>query len=190
MSVGRSLFDYPGFRRLARQYARRPQPAAPPIARIDDLVDGWWHVLRLVPGQETTAIAAIADRVHLGSYLPMRRERRPGRRGYRLVSRALFAGYGFVMVQDIARYWDQIKACPGVRGVMMMTTDGTTIPATIEDGLIRYIQRLENSADGWVAADLQDQQDELDAAWRRDVGRTKGRQRHQLPRPQPAIEIA
>jgi transcription antitermination factor NusG len=187
MLTGGSLFDHPGFKRLARQYAKQRQPNARPVAGIDDISDGLWHVLRLMPGREAKAMRAVADRLHLGVYLPMCRERRFNYRGVRRrVERALFTGYGFVMVQNVGRYLDDIKACPCVTGVMMVSTEsGQRIPATITDGLVRFIQACENAEDRWVAGELQDQQDELDASWRRD----KNRRKPFLRRP-PSIEMA
>lgn len=69
----------------------------------------------------STAIAKVADRVKLPTYLPMRRDLINGRRGYRKMTRALFGGYGFILAADIAEHWDRIKQCPGVAGHPRLT---------------------------------------------------------------------
>jgi transcription antitermination factor NusG len=189
---GHSLYNDPEFLKLAVEYAERTMPAMPSPAGIDD-VGGHWYVLELVPFREKLAVEQVADRLHLATYLPMRRERRCDSRGQHFVSRrALFVGYGFVLAKRIARHWDAIKACYGVRGIMTITGDhaDVAIPAIVDWDFIRFIQSQENSNDHLLAADLQAQQDRLSQEWRK-AGRLKRRRLRAPERrePEPLIEI-
>lgn len=79
MGNGRSLLSDPHFLSLARQYESSITP--PRRATIDDVINGCWHVLILVPRRERLAIKRAADDLHLPFYLPMRQYVVQGRRG-------------------------------------------------------------------------------------------------------------
>ena len=143
ISSGRSLLDNPLFLALARQYESRIAPAR--RATIDDVTSGTWHVLVLAPGREPAAINRVADDLHLPCYLPMREYVVQGRRGYRRMRAALFVGYGFVRALNIKEWWGRLRACSGVRSIMVEAgTNG--IPAVIAPGLIDLIMLVEGRA--------------------------------------------
>jgi transcription antitermination factor NusG len=190
---GRSLFDEPEFQKLAREYEERWRPRHGTVATIDDVVAGRWYVLELEPGREVWAIRHVVDRMHLGCYVPVRREARYYYRGVaRIVTRALFVGYGFVLSRGIKQHWQTITACPGVRGIMTITTDaeieGTTVtaPAIIGSAMIDMFKAVENGQDAVLAGQLQEHQDELTRVYRRRFARRYGRATSPPPEP---IEI-
>jgi transcription antitermination factor NusG len=187
---GRSLYDEPEFQKLALEYAERTMPPMPSTAVIDDVVRGHWYGLELVGGREVRGVEEVANRVRLGTYLPMRRTRVSGRRGWRIVRRPLFAGYGSVLAKKITNYWDAIRACPDVRGIMTITHEGERIPAIIALDMIRFIQSKENGNDHVLAGDLQAQQDRLTQDWRKATRLKRHRSRApERPEHEPLIEI-
>jgi hypothetical protein len=182
---GRSLFDDPEFQKLKIEYEERTMPPMPSTARIDDVVRGHWYVLELVGGREPYGVEQVADRVRLGTYLPMRRLRVPHRKGWRIVRRPLFVGYGLCAGQE-----DRPPlGCPGVRGIMTITHEGERIPAIVALEMIRFIQSKENGNDDVLAADLQAQQDRLSKEWRANRRKPHRLRDAEPAGPEPLVEI-
>ena len=71
MGKGRSLFDDPEFKRLAREYEAGVPSGSRPVAGVDDAINGRWHVIEMMSGHERVAIERVADYTRLGVYLPL-----------------------------------------------------------------------------------------------------------------------
>lgn len=98
-----------------------------------------WHVVTVLPGQERTAAEELADRC-FGVYLPESEhvEVRRGRK--RDVKKLMLPGYVPIFVWDVDRHMGRIRACDGVRGVLMFSGRAAIVP----DALIDRIRRAEN----------------------------------------------
>lgn len=98
-----------------------------------------WHVVLAGPGQERTAAKNLSERA-FGVYLP-ESEHVEIRRG-RVVElkRLMLPGYLFVFVWDIDAHIDRIKACEGVRGVLIVNGQ----VAILSDHMINEVRKAEN----------------------------------------------
>jgi Transcription termination factor nusG len=155
---GRSLLADPEFLKLMRAYECEGGGEAPLRASTRDVTEGHWYALLLVPGSERKVLNRLVDEVWLPAYLPMRRELRFTWRGVPFnTCRALFTGYGFVLVADIDALFGRIIATEGVRGIMCESGEpaivrqgadgaskGKLSPQRYDHDLIDFIRRVEN----------------------------------------------
>jgi Transcription termination factor nusG len=202
---GRSLLADPAFLALARAY--ESAAPAPRRATPRDAIEGHWYALALVPGAERKAIDRVADDVRVPLYLPMRREIRANWRGKRVKRRrALFTGYGFALIADVDELFGRITSCEGVRGIMCENGEPVIVRSGADDcakdrsvlqrfdrDLIVFIQAIENGANEWLTAWLQQQQNELDREWLAAQSalpvKGKGNRRKTPHAKPPAVEI-
>jgi transcription antitermination factor NusG len=101
-----------------------------------------WHVVETLPGQEYRALQHLARRC-IGVFMP-KFDRDCSRKvnGVDLCAgrRLMFPGLLFVFVWDVETHWRRIKACPGVRSVLV---DGAGCPVVVPDSEIDHIQALQ-----------------------------------------------
>jgi Transcription termination factor nusG len=200
---GRGLLADPAFLALARAY--ESTVTAPRRATTRDVTEGHWYALALVPGAERKAIDRLADDVRVPLYLPMRREIRANWRGKRVKRwRALFTGYAFALLADVDELFGRVTSVEGVRGIMCESGE----PAIVRVGadacskgrgafqrfdrdLIDFIQAVENGANEWLTAWLQEQQDELTREWLAEqAARPRNlKNNRRKPKPPPVLEI-
>lgn len=200
---GRGLLGDPAFLALARAY--ESTVTAPRRATTRDVTEGHWYALALVPGAERKVIDRVADDVRVPLYLPMRREIRANWRGKRVRRRrALFTGYGFALLADVDELFGRITSVEGVRGIMCESGEPAIVRAgadacskgrgalqRFDRELINFIQAVENGANEWLTAWLQQQQDELDREWsaaQAALPAKKNRRKTPHAKP-PAVEI-
>jgi hypothetical protein len=150
---GRSLLNDPAFLALARAYEETV--VLPRRATVRDVTEGHWYALVLAPGRERDAIDRVADETWLPAYVPIVRELRLGSRGHPFaIRRALFTGYGFVLVADIDAFFSRIKSCDGVLGIMCDDGQPAIIRSSalmrFDHGLIEYIRALEHGENSWL----------------------------------------
>ncbi len=176
---GRSLLNDPDFLALARAYEERIVPTR--RATVRDVTEGHWYALVLEAGNELAAIHRVANATWLPTYVPQIRELRRTRRGAVAVRRALFTGYGFVQTADIEAFYDRIKSCDGVLGVMCENGKPAIVRAgydgprkgqrgslmLLDHGLIEFIRKVENGENSWLLKQFD----------RRVVNVSSGRQR-------------
>lgn len=98
-----------------------------------------WHVVTVLPGRERTAAQDLSER-GFGIYLP-ESEHTEIRRGRQVeLTRLMLPGYVFVFVWDVDQHLDRIRACDGVRGMLLVNGQVAIVP----DGLIDKVRRAEN----------------------------------------------
>jgi transcriptional antiterminator NusG len=98
-----------------------------------------WHVVTVLPGKERTAADDLSERC-FGIYLP-ESEHTEIRRGRKVdFKRLMLPGYVFVFVWDVDYHLDRIRACDGVRGMLIMNGKIVIVP----DVLINRVRAREN----------------------------------------------
>ncbi len=109
------------------------------FAEVYEGVTPHWHAVLAMPGQERTAADDLSDR-RFGVYIP-ESEHTEVRRGRAVdIKRLMLPGYVLVFVWSVDEHIDRIKACDGVRGLLMI--NGTV--AIIGDRLVDRIREAEN----------------------------------------------
>lgn len=98
-----------------------------------------WHVVTVLPGQERKAADDLGDRC-FGVYLP-ESEHTEVRRGRKVdLKRLMLPGYVLVFVWDVDRHMDRLRACDGVRGLLMFGGKAAIVP----DRLVDRVREAEN----------------------------------------------
>lgn len=87
-----------------------------------------WHIVETHPGQDKVAVAHLAGR-RFGVFWPSFTIDVDGRFGKKRTHiKALFGGYVFVFVWDIAAHARRILSCPGVRGIVYGAGGAAIVP--------------------------------------------------------------
>lgn len=98
-----------------------------------------WHVVTVLPGQERTAADDLSERC-FGVYLP-ESEHTEIRRGRKVdLKRLMLPGYVLVFVWCVDRHMERIRACDGVRGLLMVNGQAAIVP----DRLVDRVRAAEN----------------------------------------------
>lgn len=140
ISSAMSIQDWAEFNRRAVEISTSLENrGAKRYAEVFPEVTPRWHVVTVHPGQERTAADDLSDK-RFGVYLP-ESEHTEVRRGRKVdLKRLMLPGYVFVFVWDVERQLDRIRACDGVRGVLIINGRVAIVP----DALVDRVRIAEN----------------------------------------------
>ena len=104
--------------RLVAESKKRAEKYGPVDAEIVAGIEARWHLLEIYPNHENIASAHLAAR-RFAIYVPRVRTYSVDSVGRPCVrSLPMFPGYLPVLVWDVGRHVQRIRACPGVRSIM------------------------------------------------------------------------
>jgi transcription antitermination factor NusG len=125
--------------------ARREAIHGPYHSEMMPGVDPKWHILKIVPGQDSIAMSHLIAR-RFGVYQPRGKRKVKGHHGRpaREQSFPLMPGYLLIFVWDVNHHKRRILACPGVTRFVMEGAGIYEVP----DVEIRKLQVTENKESG------------------------------------------